>query len=107
MVLPAPGSPAITLTERTGNPPPRMRSRAALPVERHGGGDARRSIRLLGPPDQPAGAQLGDLLEPVDDDGARQLGEQPAISATSARNATCARASAVCVVVCDQAGGSV
>src|SRR6267143_5239679 len=33
-VLPVPGSPATMLMDRTGRPPPRMRSRSALPVAR-------------------------------------------------------------------------
>ena len=77
MVLPAPGSPAMTLTERTGSPPPRISSKAALPVDRQGGVVARRSICLLRPPHEPAGAKLGNLLEPADEDGAGQLHQQP------------------------------
>ena len=93
MVLPAPGSPAITLTERTGKPPPRMRSRAALPVER----DVKVGTRggqfaSSGSPEQPAVAQLGNLLEPGDDDGARQLGEEAAyLSDQQAETALSAR----------------
>src|SRR5712671_1194685 len=68
-VLPVPGSPAITLIERTGRPPPRMRSKSALPV-------ARRS-RLAGIAftdplrwwrDDPPRLEAGDLVDTADDE---------------------------------------
>src|SRR5947208_249253 len=71
MVLPVPGSPAIRFTERSGSPPPRMRSNAAQPVDRYFNVDCMRLVRSLPWPDEPVGAQLRNLLQPADDQGSR------------------------------------